>query len=77
MLEPAWNLRFTRTEMQDKRNAARRTLPIPKLKIQNADEEVSLVDSKTWDINDRSCNDSRYKLRNIITTERSSEEKET
>ena len=63
--------------MQNRRNSPRRTLPVPKLKIHYADEETSLFENKTSEINDRSSTDSRYKLRNIITTERHSEEKET
>ena len=63
--------------MQNKRNFTRRTLPVPKLMIHQADEESSLFDNTACEINDQFLTDSRYKLRNIITTERSSEEKET
>lgn len=79
ILEPACDTsaRFQGIVMQNKRNFARRTLPVPKLKIQHADEESSLFDNKSSEINDHFLNDSRYKLRNIITTEKNSEEKET
>ena len=63
--------------MQNKRSFARHTLPVPKLKIQTADEEAALFEDKRNENTDHSVHDSRYKLRNIITTERNSEEKET
>ena len=73
--------------MQNKRVLTRhKSMPIPKLKVQTVDEEKSLFDKNEdgspldYDFSQANQNfsaDPRYKLRNILTTDKPSEDKET